>query len=532
MPNDCITYQNSGYFTKLMIDYLDEKSVLKPLYNHFPTIENFKKQIEEKSLNFNDNGNFKRQVLVSELERQNIRMSLSKYSVNNINLLKDSNTFTITTGHQLNLFTGPLYFLYKIVSTINLCKQLKKEYPENNFVPIYWMATEDHDFDEINYFNYQGKVFRWNRESFGPVGSLSTEGLDKVFDLFSKEIGTSNNANFLKKLFENAYLKHANLADATRYLANELFQNEGLVIIDGDSVALKKMFIPFVKKELLEQTSFKKVSKTNELLKEYFVQVNPREINLFYMEDNLRERIIFENGKYKVNNTTTQFSEIEILTELENHPEKFSPNVITRPLYQEVILPNLCYIGGGGELAYWLELKSSFEENNITFPMLLLRNSVLLATQKQAEKAAKLKLSWSDLFSNQRVLLDSKTKDFSEFSIDFSEQKEHLKKQFENLYTIANQTDKSFIGAVKAQEIKQLKGLDHLEKRLLKAEKRIHTEKLERIVALQNKLFPNQKLQERKANFSEFYLEFGNTLIEELLAELNPLSQEFKIITL
>jgi bacillithiol biosynthesis cysteine-adding enzyme BshC len=311
-----------------------------------------------------------------------------------------------------------------------------------------------------------------------------------------------------------------------------LFQNEGLVIIDGDSVALKKMFIPFVKKELLEQTSFKKVTETNELLKEYFVQVNPREINLFYIEDNLRERIIFENGIYKVNNTKTQFSEIEILTELENHPEKFSPNVITRPLYQEVILPNLCYIGGGGEIAYWLELKSSFEENNIPFPMLLLRNSVLLATRKQAEKADKLELSWSDLFSNQRALLDSKTKEFSEFAIDFTEQKEHLKKQFENLYNIANQTDKSFIGAVKAQEIKQIKGLDNLEKRLLKAEKRVHSEKLERIVSLQNELFPNQSLQERKANFSEFYLEFGKDLISEIIDNLKPLETNFTIIEL
>lgn len=528
MPSDCITYQNSGYFTKLMIDYLDEKSELKPFYNHFPNIENFKKQIEEKSSNFND----KREILASELEKQYLNFDVSDATSNNIELLKDSKNFTVTTGHQLNLFTGPLYFLYKIVSTINLCKQLKKEFPKHNFVPIYWMATEDHDFEEINYFNYQGKVFRWNRESSGPVGRLSTEGLDKVFDLFSKEIGTSNNVTFLKNLYENAYLKHSNLADATRFLANELFQNEGLVIIDGDSVALKKMFIPFAKKELLEQTSFKKVTETNKYLKDYFVQVNPREINLFYIEDNLRERIIFENDIYKVNNTTIQFSESEILSELENHPEKFSPNVILRPLYQEVILPNLCYIGGGGELAYWLELKSNFEENNITFPMLLLRNSVLLATKKQAEKADKLELSWNDLFSNQRVLLDSKTKDFSQFKIDFYEQKEHLKKQFENLYTIANQTDKSFIGAVKAQEIKQLKGLDNLEKRLLKAEKRIHSEKLERIIALQNELFPSQSLQERKANFSEFYLEFGNTLIEELLTEFNPLSQEFKIITL
>ena len=532
MPNDCITYQTSGYFTKLITDYLDEKEEVKSLYNRFPTIENFKHQIEEKEKNFNTDGSFKRQILVSELEKQYFNFNVSQSTLNNIKLLNQSNTFTITTGHQLNLLTGPLYFIYKIISTINLCKELKTNYPENNFVPIYWMATEDHDFQEINHFNFKNTKIKWNRESLGSVGRLSTEGLDLVFEQFSKEIELGENASFLKNIFENSYLNHSNLADATRFLANELFKNEGLVILDGDSIDLKKLFIPYIKKELLEQSSFTNVTKTNSLLENYFVQVNPREINLFYIENNLRERIIFENGIYKINNTAIHFTESEILTEIENHPEKFSPNVITRPLYEEVILPNLCYIGGGGEIAYWLELKSNFEENNITFPMLLLRNSVLLATQKQVEKADKLNLSWADLFSKQQELLDKKTKDFSSFTIDFSKQKEHLKKQFEELYNIANQTDKSFVGAVKAQEKKQLNGLENLEKRLLKAEKRVHKDQLERILLLQNELFPNQSLQERKMNFSEFYSEINdyNSFISKIIEQLNPLENKFNII--
>ena len=529
MPSDCITYQNSGYFSKLIVDYLDQKTNLKSLYNHFPKIENFKLQIEEKKANFPDEN---RQVLVSELEKQYSGFEISDFTFSNIQLLKDSNTFTITTGHQLNLFTGPLYFIYKIASTINLCKQLKNEFPEHIFVPIYWMATEDHDFEEINYFNFKGKKVNWNRESFGPVGRLSNEGLQEVFELFSSELGIGSNADYLKNLFTKSYLKHSNLADATRFLANELFKNEGLVIVDGDSKPLKKLFIPYVKKELLEQNSFKNVMKTNEQLKDYFVQVNPREINLFYIEDNLRERIIFEDNNFKINNTNTTFTEAEILAEVENSPEKFSPNVILRPLYEEVILPNLCYIGGGGEIAYWLELKSNFEANNITFPMLLIRNSVILASKKQTEKADKLELTWSDLFSNQQDLFDKKTKEFSEFIIDFTAQKEHLRNQFESLFAIADKTDKSFTGAVKAQEIKQIKGLENLEKRLKKKKKRVHDDKLERILLLQNELFSNQSLQERKANFSEFYLDYGNLLIEKLLNELHPLSQEFKVVVL
>ena len=532
MPTDCISYQNSGYFSPLMNDYLNQKTEIASLYHHFPTLENFKKQIEEKKINFNDNDVLKRQTLVSVLKNQYAELTVSAETLNNIELLNNPDTFTITTGHQLNLFSGPLYFLYKIISTINLTKELKAKYPNNNFVPVYWMATEDHDFEEINYFSFKGKKFRWNKESTGPVGRLSTEGLAEFLEIYALEIGSSTNANTIKKLFEDSYLKHDNLANATRYLANALFGSSGLVIIDADNQDLKRSFIPYIKDELLNQSSFKAVSETIEKMKDYFVQVNPREINLFYIEDNLRERIIFENGIYKVNHTKIEFTETEILALVESNPEKFSPNVIMRPLYQEVILPNLCYIGGGGEIAYWLELKSFFASAKVTFPILLLRNSVLLATEKQNKKADKLNLTWSDLFSKQASLVNRITQKLSDFPIDFTVQKEALKKQFEALLELANHTDKSFLGAVKAQEIKQTKGLETLEKRLLIAQKRKFHDELQRIIDLQNELFPNQSLQERQANFSEFYLENGERLIPQIMSQLKPLEQNFNIITL
>ncbi len=528
MPNDCITYQDSGYFTHLIIDYLNENETLKPLYNRFPKIDNFKSQIEEKKLNFNDNDNIKRQILVNELEKQNVRLNLSKSTTNNIQLLNNSNTFTVTTGHQLNLFTGPLYFLYKIISTINLCKELKAAYPTYDFVPMYWMATEDHDFEEINHFNFKGKKISWQRETSGPVGRLSTEGMEEVYELFAAALGNSTNAETLKKLFQEAYQGNDNLANATRFLANQLFGAYGLVIVDGDSKTLKTNFIPYIKEELLHQSSYARVNETISKL-DYDIQVNPREINLFYIEDTVRERIILENGIYKINNTKIAFTKAEILELVEKSPEKFSPNVILRPLFEEVILPNLCYIGGGGEIAYWLELKTMFAHHNITFPMLLVRNSVLLATEKQTAKADKLNLAWKDLFLNQQELYTLKTKEFSELTIDFTAQKEVLHQQFEDLLQLAKKTDKSFLGAVKAQEAKQIKGLENLEKRLLKAEKRVHAVQLERIILLQNELFPNQALQERKNNFAEFYLEYGLAFIEKLIAKLKPLENEFTI---
>ena len=528
MPTDCISFKKTGYFSSLICDYLEEKPNLKQFYNRFPNLENFKAQIQEKSSSFSEQS---RTVLVETLKKQYVNLEVSDATLNNIHSLQEVNSFTVTTGHQLNLFTGPLYFLYKIVSTINLSKELKEAYPVQHFVPVYWMATEDHDFDEINYFNFKGKKFQWNRNANGAVGELSTEGLDAVFNLFASELGTSKNAAYLKGLFEKAYLKHNKLTEATRFLANELFKDYGLVILDANNADLKRQFIPFIKEELTNQSSFWAVSQTNESLsKDYGIQVNPREINLFYLKDNLRERIVFEDDVYKVLNTTISWSHQELQNEVDNYPERFSPNVIMRPLYQEVILPNLCYIGGGGELAYWFQLEKYFNTVKIPFPVLLLRNSVLIQSENQIKKLQNLNISNEDIFLKSNSLINKKVREISNIDIDFSDQKEILKKQFEDLYNLAEQTDKSFLGAVKAQEVKQLKGLDHLEKRLLKAQKRKLADQISRMTDIQNELFPNSSLQERNANFSEFYLEYGEQLIPILIENLKPLKGEFLIL--
>ncbi|PKB43759.1 bacillithiol biosynthesis cysteine-adding enzyme BshC [Cellulophaga sp. RHA19] len=528
-----IPYHKTGYFSSLMCDYLEEKKELQPFYNRFPNLENFKLQIEEKAKNFPiDN----RLVLANALVNQYANINASEKTKTNISLLQEQNTFTVVTGHQLNLFTGPLYFLYKIISTINLTEELKRTYPEKNFVPIYWMATEDHDFDEINYFNFKGKKLQWNKNASGGVGRLKTDGLDQVFNAFSSDIGGGKTAEELKSLFTKAYLEHSNLTEATRYLANELFSSYGLVIVDGDDKELKKLQIPYVKEDLLNHTGFSKVEETitklSAVSESYKIQVNPREINYFYLVDGVRERIIKKDDLYLINNTETTFTEEAILKELNEFPERFSPNVVGRPLFQEIILPNLCYIGGGGELAYWLELKTYFESQNVTFPMLLLRNSALLITKKQSEKLEKLNVSIEDLFLKQNSLVNKKIREISNVDIDFAPQKKHLEEQFKNLYTLAEQTDKTFLGAVKAQEIKQKKGLQALEDRLMQAQKRKLKDHVIRLTDIQNQLFPNKSLQERSHNFSEPYLEFGPNLITQLVAQLKPLDGNFLILEL
>ncbi len=525
-----IPFQETGFFSKIMCDYLDKDSKLRDFYQNYPDLDGFSAQITQKETSFSLET---RKVLVTALQKQYKTVDVSVNTSNNIELLAKTNTFTVTTGHQLNLFTGPLYFLYKIFSTINLAEQLSEKFPDKNFVPIYWMATEDHDFEEINFFNFKGKKVQWNSKQTGAVGRFSTEGLAAVFNEFSKHIGGSKNAVYLKQLFSKAYLEHKTLAEATLFIANELFKDYGLVVVDADNSLLKNLFIPYAKKELLENTSFKQVTKSNSILeKNYKVQVNPREINLFYVKDNIRERIVFENEIYKIFGTDITFSENEILTELSSNPERFSPNVIMRPLYQEVILPNLCYIGGGGEMAYWLQLKAYFDAVDVVFPILLLRNSVQVISEKQEEKLAKLSISKQELFLNQHELINQKVAEYSQVSVNFNQQKKFLQEQFNDLRIIAAKTDASFIGAVNAQERKQIKGLENLEKRLQRAEKRKHKELVTRITELQNEILPNQGLEERQRNFSEYYLAYGSKFLNVLKEELNPLDLEFTVLTL
>lgn len=531
MPKKSIPYFNTGYFSNLICDYLAEKESLHSFYHRFPKIENFKLQLEEKQESYSMDS---RRVLVERLKIQYQGLEVSEATNSNIEALLEPNTFTITTGHQLNLFTGPLYFLYKIFSVINLVEELNKKYTDQLFVPLYWMASEDHDFDEINYFNLFKEKILWNKEAGGAVGELCTDGLEEVLNTFKAKLGDTENAKKLINLFENAYIRHNNLTDATRYLGNQLFSEFGLVIIDGNDHILKKAFIPYVQKELKEKVSFHKVSSTTARMVDlgYKAQVNPREINLFYLDKGIRERIIEQEGKYLINETERIYTYAEISSELHDHPERFSPNALLRPLYQEVILPNVCYIGGGGELAYWFQLVDYFKEIKMPFPILLLRNSALLFSEKKLAKFEKFNLDIESLFLKTNDLSNKLTHQLSEIKIDFSSQRDHLHKQFSEMYEIAEKTDASFLGAVAAQEKKQMNGLNNLERRLLKAQKRKIEDQLDRLTEIQDSLFPSQSLQERSMNFSEFYLKYGTGLFIALKENLDPLDTNFSILTI
>ena len=294
MDASCIDYKETGFFSSTVTDYLDDSPDLRPFYSHRPDLNGFSDLLKNKKVIAD------RKVLVNVLSGQYEQNGLasvyhSQPVIENITLLLSADTYTVTTGHQLNIFAGPLYFIYKIVTAIKLSRQLKEAFPDKNFVPVYWMASEDHDFAEINYTNIGGKKVHWWHEASGATGRINPDTMVQALNQYKGALGIEKHAGELAEIVESAYTKFEHLADATRYLVNALFGRYGLVIIDADDHRFKAQFAPIITQDIIEQYSFKNISSTNEKLEQagVHIQVNPREINFFYLLDGLRERIVF-----------------------------------------------------------------------------------------------------------------------------------------------------------------------------------------------------------------------------------------------
>lgn len=509
---------HSRVYTPLMQRLLQSDASLEQFHNGLISFSSAKAIAKKRTTSFSD---INRKVLVESIKNQYKGFSLTEEVLSNINRLAQPNAVTVTTGHQLNIFTGPLFFWYKILDAINTAEKLQKSDGSHQYVPVFWMASEDHDIEEINHFFLGEQKVHWDSPKGGPVGRMTTENIQSVYDELYAVWKHTQPGKALLELFASCYLEEQNLANATRKLVHRLFGKYGLVIIDGDAPELKSLFLPIIKKELTEQRIFTAVTDTNDALAKkvgnYTPQINPREINLFYMLDDKRVRIKKDSDWFVTTDGKHSWDEAKILEELHLHPERFSPNALMRPVYQEYVLPNIAYVGGGGELAYWLQLKAAFKILGVSYPLLQHRSSLLLMSEKQLKKCTKLELPLEDLLLPKASFINKRVRQISDIDIDFSPQREVLAHQFEALRELAQQTDKSFLGAVNAQEKKQFKGLSTLEKRLLKAQRIKLQEEIIRITDIQNVLFPNGKLQERTAHFSDFLEEEDITAFTQLL---------------
>lgn len=519
-----VNIHKTGYFSQLILDYLSHKKELQDLYRYSIHIDSFEKIIQDKE-------SINRKILVQVLKEQYSKRLFSEQVNNNIHALSDNSTFTITTAHQPCLFTGPLYFLYKIISTIKLSQQLKEQYPSYHFVPIFWIGSEDHDFEEINHAYVNGKKISWETDQTGAVGRMLLRSIEPVVDDLKNTLGTQWYTHELTELVSQFYRPDNTLAEATTLMVNHLFGEYGLVVLDGDSTDLKQSFQRIIEKDVFEQNSNQLVNQTiDNHFNSYKTQAHPRAINFFYLQKGIRSRIVQKGEKYEVLDTPISFSKDTLLQEIKNHPERFSPNVIMRPLYQEFVLPNLAYIGGGGESSYWLQLRSTFDHYAINYPLVLLRDSALLTDSKTLDKWEKIGFSVEELFKNGEFLKKQWLTN-QHLLEDLSNAKEQLNQLLKPIIGKAKSVDSTLEPMALAAQKRMQTSLDTIEKKINRAIKRKEEYKLSQVDEVKEHLFPLGGLQERKVNGLSYLIQHPD-LIDQLLHAFDPLKGQFKIISL
>jgi bacillithiol biosynthesis cysteine-adding enzyme BshC len=519
MKKHCVDLKKTGQFSQFFLDYLGGKETLRSFYSHEPKLESFDAAIKAKQFSAD-----KRQILVEVLESQYAGIPLASAAAEQLEALRDEKTFTVTTGHQLNLFTGPLYFIYKLISTINLAKRLQERHPDYRFVPVYWMATEDHDAAEINYFKLDGQTYRWETSQKGAVGDFE---LDYSFQNFLKGLG------FAPAVFRDAYSQSATLAEAVRKYVNELFGAQGLVVLDANEGRLKQEFAEVMSADLFTQQPFAAAQASTQALEQlgYGSQIYPRPINLFYLDKGIRERIERDGEEFIVLNTELRFSAEEIKALLQEHPERFSPNVVLRPVYQECILPNLAYLGGPAEVVYWLQLKGIFDQFGIPFPVLLPRNFAVLIPAVIQKKITQLGWEPEQLFQQFEAWKKDYVQSSSTIDFTLAGPRAQVSQLFKDLANQSHVLDAGLPKAFAAGEVRSLKILEQMGVKLRKAEERRLEVDLLRAKSVFEFLSPGGSPQERVVNFLQFQL-VEPTLLEELIASFDPFDFQMQVFHL
>lgn len=522
-----MTHSATTFFSRLNTDYLEDNIALRELYQFRPDDAGL-----DEAIALREQAPVNRKVLTTVLREQYRQYPVPEAVRRNIEALEDENTFTVCTAHQPNLMTGYLYFIYKIIHAVRLAEHLGKRHPGKTFVPVFYMGTEDNDLDELGVFRFNGIRFRWQTEQTGAVGRMQTNDLQPLLQQLTTLIGPPGaNAERLKDIILQAYGKHATIAEATRYIVNELLGRFGVVVLDPDDAALKALFAPVLREELMRPAAHDLVRETSEMLnRQYKAQAFSRPVNLFYLKDGIRERIEQEGDTWRVLRSDIRWDRAALEEELQQHPERFSPNVILRGLFQETILPDVAFIGGGSEVAYWLQLKSVFDHYNVFFPALVLRQSALWIDARSAALQQQTGLTDEALFQPTEKLVRTFVQQHTHNDLSLEALKQQMSQVWEQVKQKATEIDITLKSSAEAALTKMRYQMDLIEKKMMRAEKRNMGDQISRIYKLRNKLFPNESLQERYDTFMSYYLEQGDAFFDALLEHTLPYGDQFLIL--
>ena len=451
-----------------------------------------------------------RELLTKVVNEKYSGLSVSKKLRSNLLLLEDSNTFTITTGHQLCLMTGPLYFIYKILHVIKLSADLKEKFPDQHFVPVYWMASEDHDFEEIRSFLLFGQKWSWESTQKGAVGRFATSDLEPLL----KELGSKFQNHPDSEIHELLdCLTKDNYGDGFFSFVHALFNDYGLLIIDADNPHLKESAWPIWNKDLYTPEIHQAVQRQTEQLHEQGLPtpIESKETNLFELAAEKRERI---------KKTDTFFYQ-------KTDSAQLSPNVVLRPVYQEWILPNLAYIGGPSEIAYWQQLPQVFACIDLPFPLIIQRIGGIIIQEKDVAFVDKLGFELEDFLSDKADLKNRYLKEagdqepnYGRLDLLWSDYKDAFLKIVDGELPPERRMIEAELTRIQKQR-------ETLEQRFEKTRKSKFDKALKQIEQLSEKIQPKGHLQERSSNILNFCPDGEvSARISAIYDQLDPYNQE------
>lgn len=521
---ECLSPRSSGLYHDWILRYIEKDEALRSLYEYEPTVEGVRQFIKDSR--FTEQ---RRRLVSQAIMQQYSGMELPANVRRNIEQLAHPNTFTLTTGHQLVLMGGPLFVAYKILSVIRMAEQLNALMPNHHFVPVFWMASEDHDWEEVNHFYFRGKRYEWQPDYAGAVGRYVLPDMQHFVEQLPEEI----------RSWAAAYRSGDTWAMATRRLLHQLFGELGLVIIDGDDPCLKALWKDVIWQELTQMPTQAAVALQSEKISQMngIVQAHARNINLFYITDGERLRVErTAEGRWQTVGGELQWSLTELREAVEQQPERWSPNVILRPVYQQAILPNAVYIGGPGELSYWLQLRRAFAywrrfDEHIQMPVLGLRHSLFVLTPADLRKIEKNALQPIHFFQPIEQLLKAWLQTHVHETAVFDQAKVKTKEAYALLLPEVGAVDASLDKKVKAYETQALKQIDELEKRFYKAVKQREETAIRQIRSVHESLFPAGVPQERHESLFTFFVYHPErNYWQQLLSLLKPFETEVLLL--
>ena len=513
---------NSFYKNPILMDLFKKDSNLSSFHNGTDLSHINHDFLEKRDLSI-ENREVLFQVISSQYSKTGLKIP------ENLKTIKNKGVFTITTGHQLCVFGGPQYFIHKIISVLKIVENLKLKFKYFDFVPLFWMASEDHDFQEISSLNIFNKNLSIYMEDGVGVGKLKPEIFTPILESLKDIFRNDSRFKNLESIF-SASLTQQNWSNATRYWISKVFEKENLIVIDADDIKLKKLFLPTFKNELEEQFIHNSVENTNKKLRSlgYEPKINPRVLNLFFLEDKKRHRIIFENNIFKIGDKNLKLD--EILAILNSSPEKFSPNVLMRPLYQELLLPNLVYVGGPSELVYWSQLKKSFDQANLNFPLLILRDHFNWMSEKNYNQWKSLGFSVNDLSKDPDTLIKNYILNSNNKTLDFKIEIELIDKLSQNLLDKAKEIETTLEPSVNATMKGMKSDLENVKNKFLKALKSKEELKKNQLNKISCQLHVNGNLTERVDSFIPMYVRNEKDYIKTLKSYSQPENKSLKII--